>query len=130
MKNPATIVLAIVGLFVCALISTTPSRAQNPPVGRYGSWSSTMHPGAGGQIQLADLRVSNDGGMVGRIFFSGSVCGVWADFIGHAEGNSVTMSMTVGACGITQVAMQWQGAAWVGTYTSLYPDAGVVQMVP
>jgi hypothetical protein len=130
MKNPATTLLATVGLFVCILIGTTPSRAQNPPVGHYGSWSSTMHPGAGGQIQLADLRVSGDGGMVGRIFFSGSICGVWADFIGHAEGKSVMMSMTVGACGITQVAMQWQGTAWVGTYTSQYPDAGVVQMVP
>ena len=75
--------------------------------------SSTMHPGAGGQIQLADLQVSNDGGMVGRIFFSGSICGVWADFIGHAVGSSVMMSMAVGSCGITQVAMHWQGTAWV-----------------
>jgi hypothetical protein len=130
MKNPITILLTIAGLFVWVLIGTTPGLAQNLPVGRYGSWSSTMHPGAGGHIQLADLQVSNDGSMVGRIFFSGSICGVWADFIGHADGTSVMMSMTVGSCGITRVAMQWQGTAWVGTYTSQYPDAGVVQMLP
>jgi hypothetical protein len=38
--------------------------------------------------------------------------------------------MNVGPCGVTEVMLQWQGSAWVGTYTSQYPDAGVVQMVP
>jgi hypothetical protein len=50
-------------------------------------------------------------------------------FSGHVEGNLARFLMIKGPCGMTRVMLQWQGDAWVGTYPSQYPDAGVVQMV-
>jgi hypothetical protein len=129
MKKLATLILAIASASAVAWVGTMPGWAQ-APMGLYGTWTSTMHPGAGGQIKMTDLQVGTDGGMAGRIFFTGSSCALWAVFSGHVEGNSAEFSMNVGPCGVTEVMLQWQGSAWVGTYTSQYPDAGVVQMVP
>jgi hypothetical protein len=130
MRKPGTILLVISALFVCGSITATASRAQNPPIGLYGSWSSSQHPGVAGRIQLADLKISGDGVMVGRVFFTGSACADWANFTGRVSGNLAVFSMIEGSCGLTQVTLQWQGNAWVGTYTSQYPDAGFVQMLP
>jgi hypothetical protein len=127
MRKPAILILAVAAL---CWLGAAPGRAQAPPIGLYGTWTSTVHPGAGGQIKLTDLQVAGDGSMVGRIFFTGSPCAIWANFSGRSYGNAAQFSMIVGPCGLTTVMLQWQGAAWIGSYTSQFPDAGMVQMVP
>jgi hypothetical protein len=125
MRKSAMILLAIAGIFG----SAATSRAQSP-IGLYGSWSSARFPGSGGQIQLADIDVSPDGAFVSRVFFTGSPCAVWANFSGRLYGDTATLSMVVGPCGLNEVTLQRQGPGWVGTYRSRYPDEGTVEMVP
>ncbi len=129
MKKLAMLFLGIGSAAAFSWAGMPQVRAQ-APIGRYGTWSSTQYPGAGGQIQLTDLQISNDGTMQGRVFFTGSPCAQWAVFTGRANGNSAQFSMNVGSCGVSQIQLQWQGNAWTGTYVSQYPDAGIVQMLP
>jgi hypothetical protein len=125
MRKSAMIVLVIAGIFGFA--ATSPAQS---PIGLYGSWSSARFPGSGGEIQLTDIDVSADGVFVGRVFFTGSPCAVWANFSGRLYGDTATLSMVVGPCGLSEVTLQRQGAGWVGTYRSQYPDEGTVEMVP
>ena len=105
-------------------------RAQSPsPIGLYGHWSSARYPGAGGDIKLGDIATSADGAFVGRVFFTGSPCAVWANFSGRLYGDTAVLSMYVGNCGLDEVTLQRRGGGWVGTYRAQYPDEGTVVMV-
>lgn len=128
MKKWAMLLLAVGSAAAFAWAGVPRAEAQ-APLGRYGTWSSNQY-GSGGQIQLTNIQISSDGSMQGRIFFTGSPCALWADFSGRTYGNSAQFSMVVGPCGLTQVQLQWQGSAWVGTYISQFPDNGTVQMLP
>lgn len=121
------VILAVAGIFGVA----PESRAQSPsPIGLYGHWSSARFPGAGGDIKLADIVVSADGAFVGQVFFTGSPCAVWANFSGRVYGDTATLSMYVGNCGLDEVTLQRRGPhSWVGTYRAQYPDEGTVEMV-
>jgi hypothetical protein len=126
MRKPAAI-LFLIGLF--GLPPAGSAFAQSP-IGLYGQWSSSVFPGASGQIQLADIAVSGDGVFVGRVFFTGSPCAIWANFSGRLYGDTAVLSMYVGSCGLTEVTLHRVGnAAWSGSYRSAIPDAGMVQMV-
>jgi len=105
----------------------TASSVANP-FGRSGRWSSTAYPGAGGEIQLTDIAMIADGSMVGRILFSGSRCASWANFSGRVSGDSASLSMYVGQCGLTVATLKHVANGWVGSYRSQYPDSGVVQL--
>jgi hypothetical protein len=125
MKLIVIVVLALAGL--CGLAQ--PSRAQSP-IGLYGHWSSARFPGTGGDVKLADIVVNASGAFVGRVFFTGTPCAVWANFSGRVEGDVATLSMYVGNCGLDEVTLRRSGPGnWVGTYRSAYPDAGTVEMV-
>lgn len=113
----------------CIFGAAGTGRAQSP-IGLYGSWSSARYPGAGGQVQLKDIVVNAAGVFVGQVFFTGSPCAMWANFSGRIVGDTATLSMYVGACGLDVVTLHRQGAAWVGTYVAQYPDQGTVTMVP
>ncbi len=106
----------------------TPSPVGNP-FGRYGRWSSTAYPGAGGEIQLTDIAMIPDGSVVGRILFSGSRCASWANFSGRVSADSASLSMYVGQCGLTVATLKHVANGWAGSYRSQYPDTGVVQIV-
>ena len=129
MSKLTNLLLMICGAAAVGGASIPQSQAQ-APIGRYGTWSSSQYPGSGGQIQLTNIQIASDGTMQGRIFFTGSPCAQWADFGGRTYGNSAQFSMIVGPCGVTQVMLQWQGNAWIGSYISQYPDSGMVQMLP
>ncbi len=105
------------------------SVAQSP-IGLYGTWSSVRYPGSGGQIRLADIVANAQGVFVGQVMFSGSPCANWANFSGRVIGNTATLSMYVGNCGLDEVTLHRQGNIWVGTYRAAYPDEGTVTMVP
>jgi hypothetical protein len=124
MRKALLVLLAAMGILGA---TAGASRAQSP-IGLYGTWSSSRFPGAGGQIQLADIVVNSDGTFVGRVFFTGSPCAAWGNFSGRLYGNSATLSMVVGNCGLDEVMLQRQGPGWVGTYRSQYPDEGTVVM--
>jgi len=91
-------------------------------------WSSTAYPGAGGEIHLTEIAMIADGSMVGRILFSGSRCASWANFSGRVSGDSASLSMYVGQCGLTVATLKHVANGWVGSYRSQYPDSGVVQL--
>jgi hypothetical protein len=112
-RKSAVILLAIVGIFGFAATSLAQS-----PIGLYGRWSSARSPGSGGEIQLTDIAASDDGAFVGRAFFTGSPRAVWANFSGRLYGDTASLSMVVGPCGLSEVTLQRQGAGWVGTYRS------------
>jgi len=122
---------ALIGVLAAAGIVgfAATSRAQSP-IGLYGTWASTLHPGAGGRIQLADIVINGAGVFVGQVMFSGSPCANWANFSGRIVGDTATLSMYVGNCGLDVVTLHREGAVWVGTYRAQYPDAGTVTMVP
>src|SRR2546430_5407358 len=61
------------------------------------------------------------------VFFRGSPCAVWANWSGRLYGDTATMSMVVGPCGLREVTLQREGPGWVGTYRSQYPDEGTVE---
>jgi hypothetical protein len=125
MRRTFAVMLAATGLLALA---AGESRAQSP-IGLYGSWSSSRFAGAGGQIQLSDIVTHPDGSFVGRVFFTGSPCATWGNFSGQVFGNTATLSMMVGNCGLDEVTLQRQGpGSWVGTYRSQFPDEGTVVM--
>jgi hypothetical protein len=127
MRKAAAVLLVLLGTAVIA----ASSRAQSPsPIGLYGHWSSARFPGGGGDIKLTDIVVNANGEFVGRVFFTGTPCAVWANFTGRLYGDTAVLSMVVGNCGLDEVALQRQGPGWVGTYRSQYPDEGTVQMLP
>jgi len=111
MRKPVIALLVAAGMVGFA----GPSRAQSP-IGLYGTWSSAMYPGSGGQVQLADIVVNAEGAFVGRVFFTGSPCAVWANFSGRVGGDTAMLSMYVGNCGLDEVTLHRQGNIWVGTY--------------
>jgi len=113
----------------CILGGAGTGHAQSP-IGLYGTWSSARYPGAGGQVQLKEIVVNAGGVFVGQVFFTGSPCAMWANFSGRIIGDTATLSMYVGSCGLDVVTLHRQGAAWVGTYRAQYPDEGTVTMVP
>jgi hypothetical protein len=125
MRKVLTAFLAAAGILGCA----APGFAQSP-IGLYGTWSSLRYPGSGGQVKLADIAVNAEGAFVGRVFFTGSPCAMWANFSGRSFGDTVTLSMYVGACGLDVVTLHREGNIWVGTYRAQYPDEGTVTMVP
>jgi hypothetical protein len=130
LNEPAPATVAGVGIPVRpAPPAPVPGAAQNP-FGAFGQWSSTAHPGAGGLIRFADVTVSADGALAGRVVFTGSPCAVAALFSGRVYGETAVLSMYVGQCGLTQVTLQRSGLGWSGTYRSQNPDSGVVQIVP
>jgi len=124
-RKTAIALLAFANIFAVAATS----RAQSP-IGLYGHWSSARFPGSGGDIKLSDIVVSADGQFVGRVFFTGTPCAVWANFTGRLYGDTATLSMYVGNCGLDEVTLQRNGpGSWVGAYRSAYPDEGSVEMV-
>ena len=92
--------------------------------------SITVLKGAGGQVQLKEIAVNAGGAFVGQVFFTGSPCAMWANFSGRIIGDTATLSMYVGNCGLDEVTLHRQGNIWVGTYRAQYPDEGTVTMVP
>jgi hypothetical protein len=40
------------------------------------------------------------------VFFTGSPCAVWANFSGRLYGDTATLSMVVGPCGLSEVTLQ------------------------
>jgi hypothetical protein len=118
-------------LTLAAVLGLAPAAvAQSPsPIGLYGHWSSARYPGAGGDLKLSDIAVSADGAFVGRVFFTGSPCAVWANFSGRIYGDTAVLSMYVGNCGLDEVTLHRQGPGWTGTYRAQYPDEGTVEMV-
>jgi hypothetical protein len=125
MRRIVTAVLALAGIAGFAAASLAQS-----PIGLYGTWSSMRFPGSGGQVQLRQIVVNAEGVFVGQVFFTGSPCANWANFSGRIVGDTATLSMYVGACGLDVVTLHRQGAIWVGTYRAQYPDEGTVTMVP
>ena len=113
----------------CILGGAAASYAQSP-IGLYGTWSSARYPGAGGQVQLKEIAVNAGGAFVGQVFFTGSPCAMWANFSGRIIGDTATLSMYVGNCGLDELTLHRQGNIWVGTYRAQYPDEGTVTMVP
>ena len=125
MRRIVTALLALAGIAGFAAASLAQS-----PIGLYGTWSSMRFPGSGGQVQLRQIVVNAEGAFVGQVFFTGSPCANWANFSGRIVGDTATLSMYVGACGLDVVTLHRQGAIWVGTYRAQYPDEGTVTMVP
>ena|ERR1700720_1521634 len=125
MRRIVTVLLAAAIIFGFAAAG----RAQSP-IGLYGTWSSLRYPGSGGQVQLRQIVVNAGGEFVGQVFFTGSPCANWANFSGRIFGDTATLSMYVGNCGLDEVTLHRQGAIWVGTYRAQYPDEGTVTMVP
>jgi hypothetical protein len=125
MRKTAIALLALAGIFGFA----ETGRAQSP-IGLYGHWSSARFPGAGGDVKLTDIVVNADGEFAGRVLFTGTPCAVWANFTGRLYGDTATLSMYVGNCGLDEVTLQRRGpGSWVGSYRSAYPDEGTVEMV-
>jgi hypothetical protein len=104
-----------------------PAFAQSP-IGLYGTWASSRIPGAGGQVHLDSVVTNSAGEFVGRVSFSGSPCADWGNFQGRVMGDTVTLSMYVGACGLDVVNLHRMGNTWVGTYQTPN-DIGTVMMV-
>jgi len=120
------ILAALLALTVMGSLATA-SLAQSP-IGLYGTWASSRFPGVGGQVHLDSVVTNAAGQFVGRVSFSGSPCADWANFSGRVMGDTVTLAMTIGACGPDEVELHRQGNVWIGTYRTLQ-DIGSVTMV-
>jgi|SRR5580698_8955007 hypothetical protein len=123
MRKILFLLLALVGFGLLA-----PASLAQSPIGLYGNWASSRYPGVGGQVHL-DSVVTNAGGeFVGRVSFSGSPCAAWGNFQGRVVGDTVSLSMYVGVCGLDVVTLHRMGNTWVGAYQTPN-DAGTVTMV-
>jgi hypothetical protein len=120
------ILVALLALVGIGLLGTA-SLAQSP-IGLYGTWASGRYPGVGGQVHLDSVVTTAGGEFVGRVSFSGSPCADWGNFQGRVMGDTVSLSMYVGTCGLDVVTLHRMGNTWVGTYQTPN-DAGTVTMV-